>query len=121
MTSFDPSEPAPSFRIFLVSPANARGTRGTRLLGPASSSPLAERLKRAEGVPIREVFEFLSTLYFRGKAAYAERFARPPIGLPGTLVIAPGTGLVPPSRPVTLGDLATMTKIDVHEKNVRHA
>jgi hypothetical protein len=121
MPPFDAAAASSPHRIFLVSPANAKGTRGTRLLRPGSSSPLAARLRQPEGVPIGEVFTFLSTLYFRGKAAYAERFATPPAGLPGTLVIAPGLGLRPPSHPVTLDELLDMTKVDVHEKNVRHA
>jgi hypothetical protein len=34
---------------------------------------------RDGGAPIGEVFSFLSSLYFRGKLAYAQRFAaRPP-------------------------------------------
>lgn len=121
MPPLDASAAAPRHRIFLISPANAKGTRGTRLLRPGSSSALAERLRRPEGVPLGEVFTFLSTLYFRGKAAYGERFASPPASLPGTLVIAPGLGLRPLSHPVTFDELTRMTKVDVHERNVRHA
>jgi CreA protein len=48
-----------------------------------------------EGAPIGEIFSFLSGLYFRGKLAYAERFARPPRGLSsGVFVITPNRGLL---------------------------
>ena len=40
--------------------------------------PLARALRSGEGAPVGEVFSFLSGLYFRGKLAYAEAFARPP-------------------------------------------
>ena len=51
-----------------------------------------------------EAFSFLSALYFRGKIAYARRFARPPAELAaeaGIWVIAPGYGLVPPEWALT--------------------
>ena len=37
---------------------------------------------RDGGAPIGEVFSFLSSLYFRGKLTYAQRFAAPPTGVP---------------------------------------
>jgi len=60
-------------------------------------------------VPIGEAFAFMSALYFRGKIAYARRFAVPPPGAPelppelasGIFVITPGFGLVPPEWPLT--------------------
>lgn len=49
------------------------------------------RLRSAEGASIGEVYAFISALYFRGKLAYAERFA------PGrTYVITPCLGLLDP-------------------------
>lgn len=45
---------------------------------------------------IEQAFAFMSALYFRGKVAYAQRFATPPEGVgAGAWVIAPGFGLVP--------------------------
>src|SRR5512146_3134430 len=82
-------------RVFLLSPANSGGERIARVMSPRAAFPLA-RAVQAGGAPLGEVFRFASGLYFRGKLAYAEAFARPPRGLPGGLVIVPGFGLVPP-------------------------
>ena len=43
------------------------------------------------------MFSFLSGLYFRGKLAYAEAFARPPAGVCGVLVITPSRDCGPPT------------------------
>ncbi len=80
--------------MFLLSPANSGGERMALVLSPRARFPLAHAVQAA-GAPIGEVFRFASGLYFRGKLAYADAFARPPPGLPGALVIAPGAGLVP--------------------------
>jgi hypothetical protein len=60
--------------------------------------PLARRLRSTEGAPLGEVFAFMSGLYFRGKLAYARRFADPPdpgdpLASGGVLVITPSAGL----------------------------
>ena len=44
-------------------------------------------------MPIAEAFAFMSALYFRGKIAYARRFAS---GADCIYVITPGYGLVEP-------------------------
>ena len=64
------------------------------LLRPGAEFDLAQRV-RAGAASLGEAFAFTSGLYFRGKLAYATAFARPPEGVPGVLVIAPGAGLVP--------------------------
>jgi hypothetical protein len=71
-----PGAPAPP-RIFVLSPARLDGARARLLFEPRSSFAVAAGLRRREGVPIGEVFRFVSGLYFRGKLAYAQRFARP--------------------------------------------
>ncbi|HVS65001.1 MAG TPA: hypothetical protein VMT85_16025 [Thermoanaerobaculia bacterium] len=75
---------------FLISPASLHGVRGRRLLAPGASGVWPRRLRG--GAPIGELFTAVSSLYFRGKLAYALRFG----GAGGTLVIAPGVGLVTP-------------------------
>jgi hypothetical protein len=55
----------------------------------------------------------MSSLYFRGKLAYARRFAAPPAGCPGALVITPGRGLLPPDRPVMLDELRAIARVRV--------
>ena len=81
-------------RVFVLSPANCNGVRARYLLRKSSSSKLAKRL-RASGVPLSEVFSFVSSLYFRGKVSYAQTFARPPADYAGIFIITPTLGLVP--------------------------
>src|SRR5688572_17408017 len=93
-----------SDRIFLLSPASLAGIRGRAVIEGRSSAPFMADL-RGEGAPLGDVYAFISSLYFRGKLAYALRFARPPAGTGGAWVITPTRGLVPPGLPVTLRDL----------------
>jgi len=93
-------------RVFLLSPANCSGRRAQLMLSTAASFPLALRLQAREGAPLGDVFSFLSGLYFRGKLAYARRFARPPdpadpVAAGGVLVITPNAGLRAADTPVT--------------------
>ena len=99
-------------RIFLLSPASCGGRRAQVLLREAASFELAVRL-RGEGAQLGEAFSFLSGLYFRGKAAYAEAFADPPAGVPGALVITPSRGLVPPETTVTVADLCEFADVPI--------
>jgi hypothetical protein len=96
-------------RVFLLSPARLDGERARMLFAPATIFSVAAALRSAEGARIGEVFSFLSGLYFRGKLAYAEAFARPPSKLThGALVITTNRGLVPVTSRVTLDDLARL-------------
>ena len=108
-------------RVFLLSPAHCGGKRAELLVRPEASFDLAQRVRSPAGAPIGEVFAFLSGLYFRGKIAYAHAFAAPPSGVEGALVITTGYGLVPPSTPVTLSDLAffSSVRIDLREPRYR--
>ena len=101
----------PSFppRIFLLSPARLDGKRAQLLFRPVTMFPVARALHSTAGAPIGEIFTFLSGLYFRGKLAYAEAFARPPQGLKsGVFVITPNRGLLAPSVRMTLDDLTRL-------------
>jgi hypothetical protein len=99
-------------RIFLLSPAFCGGERAKLLFNPSADFPLAVRL-RAGGVPVGELFAFLSGLYFRGKIAYARAFARPPQHNPGALVITPTRGLVDPETPLTLDDMREFDEVNI--------
>ncbi len=83
---------------------------------------LAVRFRR-EGAPIGELFAFMSGLYFRGKLAYSSVFSAPPAGVPGSLVIASGRGLVPPSTVISAAELAAIAQvpIDLSESRYRDA
>jgi hypothetical protein len=106
----------PSFspRIFLLSPARLDGKRAQFLFHPVTMFPVARALHSRAGAPIGEIFTFLSGLYFRGKLAYAEAFARPRRGLnSGVFVITPNRGLLEPSVRLTLNDLADLAKTTI--------
>src|SRR5215467_10224067 len=99
-------------RVFLVSPANLAGIRAQRLFPPETTSILGQRLIK-NGVALEELFCFISSLYFRGKLAYARLFANPPRSLPGVLIIAAGLGLQPPETVVTASDVQQMSSVQV--------
>jgi hypothetical protein len=80
---------------------------------------LAVRL-RTGGVPIIEVFSFVSGLYFRGKAMYSQTFAAPPEGLNGTFVITPDRGLMPAKTVVTTAELREMASVPIDAAEERY-
>ncbi len=102
-------------KLFLISPANLSGTRAKQLASPRASFATALRYQSPEGVPIGDAFEFMSSLYFRGKLAYARRFAVPSplIGGDGIFVITSGFGLVPQNWALTIERMKRMQKIDI--------
>jgi hypothetical protein len=104
--------------VFLLSPANSSGVRMALVLSPRARFPLAQAM-RAGGAPLGEVFAFASGLYFRGKLAYARAFARPPPGVPGALVIAPGAGLVSAEATVRSSDLLAFASVPVDAADAR--
>ncbi len=93
-------------RVFLLSPAHCGGKRAALLLNERATFDLAARLRSPGGVTLGEAFSFVSGLYFRGKLAYAVRFARAPAGVAGAQVITTNRGLLLPETPVGLLDLA---------------
>jgi len=107
-------------RIFLLSPAHCGGRRARLLLSEHARFDLARRLRSPEGAPLGELFAFLSGLYFRGKLAYAQRFARPPAGCPGALVITPTEGLRPVDDPVSLGRLQAFAEVAIDAAEARY-
>lgn len=106
-------------RIFLLSPAHCGGKRATVLLNERAGFPLAQRLRSA-GVTLGEAFSFLSGLYFRGKLTYADRFARPPAGVPGVQVITTDRGLVAADTAVGVRDLRAFGTVDIRPDHPRY-
>jgi hypothetical protein len=99
--------PPPTPRIFLLSPANCGGRRAQLVASPKAQFPLALLMRAESGAPLGDVFSFVSGLYFRGKLAYARRFARPPdpddpVAAGGVLIITPNAGLRSADTAVTL-------------------
>jgi len=112
---------APAGRyIYLLSPADSAGRRAKMLFNPQSKSVLSERL-RTTGIPLGEAFSFMSSLYFRGKLAYATTFAKPTPGMPTTLVITPSRGLLRPETIVKFEDLTAISaeRIQAHNPKYR--
>jgi hypothetical protein len=107
-------------RIFLLSPADCSGKRARLLARPDREHDLARRLQGREGVPLGEVFSFVSSLYFRGKLAYARAFARPPRGLAGVHVITPSDGLRTPESPIGPADLRRYAGVPVDAGEERY-
>jgi hypothetical protein len=108
-------------RTFLLSPAYATGERARMIMSESAQFDLARRLRSSDRRPtIGEVFSFLSGLYFRGKLAYANAFARPHSGSPGVLVITPNRGLIDASTPISLKDLRAFAEVDIDEDDPRY-
>jgi hypothetical protein len=108
-------------RVFILSPARTTGKRAGYLFAERASFELARRIRREPGVPIGEVFSFLSGLYFRGKLAYARQFANPPEKATGCHVLTSDAGLMPCDQVVSLERLKRFaeTPIDVAEPRYR--
>jgi hypothetical protein len=94
--------------VFLLSPARVDGRRAQILFNPKATFDLAVRLRSDQGVPIGEVFSFLSGLYFRGKLAYATRF-----NAAATFVITTDRGLTTPDTRIRLDDLRAFGAVDI--------
>ena len=77
------------------------------MLLKSQTSPLTARLANG-GAPLGEVFTFMSSLYFRGKLAYATRFG-------SAYVITPGRGLLPADMLIRIDDLRQMATVEVDE------
>lgn len=104
-------------RIFLLSPANLAGVRGKWLLG--GQSPMSLRL-RDGGVPVGELFAYISGLYFRGKLAYAQAFARGSKKVPGAFVITSCLGLLPLDQALTSDHVRAIAGVPVHAAEPRY-
>jgi hypothetical protein len=106
-------------RIFLLSPANASGIRAQMIIGEQARCSLAVRL-RNKAVSLGEIFSFISGLYFRGKLAYAQRFADVPPGVPGAFVITSSGGLIPPETLLNLEQLRQISDGSIDAMNSRY-
>ena len=90
------------------------------VLSDRAQFELARKLRSKRGAPIADVFTFLSGLYFRGKIAYANAFARPARRMPGIFVITPTRGLVDVTTRIGLDDLREFAAVDIHQDDPRY-
>jgi hypothetical protein len=102
-------------RIFLLSPASTAGARAAMVLRERASFDLARRLRTPEGAPVGDVFAFLSGLYFRGKLAYARRFAPD-----SSRVITSCSGLLALDALVTRSDLLRFAQVPIASDEPRY-
>jgi hypothetical protein len=80
---------------------------------------MAHRLRK-QGVPLGELFSFISSLYFRGKLAYASTFGNAPPSARGVFVITGSGGLVLPDTVITLDRLREITAGDLDPADPRY-
>src|SRR5207248_7357752 len=90
------------------------------LLSERAEFDLVRRLRSRERATLGEVFAFLSGLYFRGKLAYANAFARTANGISGVQVITPTRGLVDAGTKISLRDLREFAGVDIQEDDPRY-
>jgi hypothetical protein len=111
----------PQRRIFLLSPASSSGKRAALLFNDRAEFDIAMRVRQQPGMPLGEVFSFLSGLYFRGKLAYAREFQNPPPRrAPGIQIITPTDGLYSPGTLVTLRDLERFASVPIDAEESRY-
>jgi hypothetical protein len=106
-------------RVFLLSPANASGIRAKMILSDRAQFGLAVRLRQG-GLPLGELFSFISGLYFRGKLAYAQAFALDEGRTPTAFVITAGAGLIPPETPITIEQLREIACVPIEANEARY-
>src|SRR5687767_10579009 len=104
-------------RLFVLWPANCGGERAKLLFNEAAQFDLARLVRSRQGAPIGDVFAFFSGLYFRGKLAYARRFASSPADV---RVITSNRGLVPPDTRVTLDELRALGDVPIDARDLRY-
>jgi len=112
-------------RVFLLSPANCGGIRAKQVVSEVAQFALAAQLRTSEGAALGDVFSFVSGLYFRGKLAYARRFAQPPdptdrIVAGGVLVITPNAGLRAADVAVTAESIRRFAGESIDLANTRY-
>jgi hypothetical protein len=106
-------------RIFLLSPANLSGRRAQILLGEAASFELATHI-RSTGARLGDVFSFVSGLYFRGKLAYANRFAEPDNAGGSIFIITATRGLIAPDAWIDHPGLVEMAGVPIRCADERY-
>jgi hypothetical protein len=99
-------------RIFLLSPAHSGGKRAAMLTRPGATFELARQVQIGAAT-LGDVFAFCSGLYFRGKLAYASRFAG---GFANVQIITPSRGLVERDLCVGARDLAEFARVPVDSR-----
>ncbi len=95
------------------------------MTSPTAGFALARQLQSPRGAGLGDVFSFVSGLYFRGKLAYARRFAHPPdpddpLTAAGVLVITPNAGLRAADTVVTVNSFRAFATVDIDLGNAAY-
>jgi hypothetical protein len=111
-----PQSPVPGpqslSHVLLLSPAHCGGKRARMLLRPGADSDAAERL-RSGAMTVGEAFSLMSSLYFRGKLAYARAVVERRGVSATALVITPTRGLLSPNTPASVALLEEFAATDI--------
>jgi hypothetical protein len=105
-------------QVFLLSPARADGRRAQLLTRPQAVFELARQAQIGDA-SLADVFAFCSGLYFRGKLAYGQRFARPPAEVAGVQVITSTRGLLPAEARIGVDELREFVTVSVAADEAR--
>jgi hypothetical protein len=105
--------------VLLLSPAHCGGKRARMLLRPGAASEAARQLQAGE-LTIGEAFAFMSSLYFRGKLAYARAVVHRRGTTATALVITPTRGLVSPNAMASTALLEEFAATDIAAGDARY-
>ncbi|MGE0812824.1 MAG: hypothetical protein AB7O28_01175 [Vicinamibacterales bacterium] len=105
--------------VLLLSPAHCGGRRASALLEPGAASEAAARL-RAGALTLGEAFAFMSSLYFRGKLAYARAVVSRRGDRAAAYVITPTRGLLSPNASASVALLQEFAATDIAAGDTRY-
>jgi hypothetical protein len=105
--------------VLLLSPAHCGGKRARMLLRPNATSEAAARL-RAGAMTLGEAFALMSSLYFRGKLAYARALAERRGAAAAAFVITPTRGLLAPNTMASVALLEEFAATDIAADQPRY-
>lgn len=105
--------------VLLLSPAHCGGKRARALLRPGATSETARQLRSGE-LTLGEAFAFMSSLYFRGKLAYARAVVARRGATAAALVITPTRGLLPSNTMASVGLLEEFAATDIAAGDTRY-
>ncbi|MFN8058554.1 MAG: hypothetical protein U0Q12_05265 [Vicinamibacterales bacterium] len=105
--------------VLLLSPAHCGGRRAAALLRHDAVSNAAERL-RCGAMTIGEAFSVMSSLYFRGKLAYARAVVERRGSSAVSYVITPTRGLLSPNASASVALLQEFAATDISADDTRY-
>jgi hypothetical protein len=105
--------------VLLLSPAHCGGKRARMLLRPGAATKAALQLRRGE-MTLGDAFSLMSSLYFRGKLAYARAMAGRHGAAAAAFVITPTRGLLAPNTTASVALLEEFAATDIAADQPRY-